>query len=70
MVVFFAEKEAVVFVAAQVVAHDCGQQIDDLMDLLLAHARHEGLGEAIIAEVLQKGDEGLFVRGAVESEEH
>ena len=70
VVMFFAKEETVIFVAAQVCAHDVGQQIDHLMDFSFAHPGDKLTGEAIVAELTKKGDKRLFVRGAIESEEH
>jgi len=70
MVVFLAEKKAMIFVAAQMIAHDLSQQINQLVNFFLAHPRNELLGEAVGAEQAEKGDQGLFVGGAIESEKH
>jgi hypothetical protein len=70
MVVFLAEKEAMVFVVAQVIAHDPGQQINHLVDFLFAHAGNKFMGKTVAAEQAEKGDQGLFVCGAVDSEKH
>ena len=59
-----------IFVAAQVIAHDQGQQVYHLMNLCFAHAGNKFTGEAIIAELVEKGDQRLFVCSAIESEEH
>jgi hypothetical protein len=56
VVIFFAEEEAVVFVAAQMIAHNAGQQIDHLVDFVLAHAWNKRIGKAGIAEVVKKCD--------------
>jgi uncharacterized protein YrrD len=68
--IFFTKEEAVVFVAAQVIAHDLGQQVNHLMDFIFAHPGDKLMGEAVIAELTKKSDKRLFVRGAIESEEH
>jgi len=70
MVVFLAEEKAMIFVSAQMIAHDVSQQINQLVNFLLAHSGNEFLGEAVGAEQTEKGDQGLFVGGAIESEKH
>jgi hypothetical protein len=70
VVMLFAKEEAMIFVATQVIAHDQGQQVNHLMNLCFAHPGNEFTGEAIVAELLEKGDKRLFVCSAIESEEH
>lgn len=70
MVMFFTKKESVIFLAGEVVSHDGSAQVDELMYFLLRHAGHQDAGQSIIAEMLEKGDQGLFIRGAVHSKKH
>jgi len=70
VVMLFAQEETMIFVAAQVIAHDQGQQVNHLMNLCFAHPGNEFTGEAIVAELVEKGDKRLFVCSAIESEEH
>jgi hypothetical protein len=70
MMVFFVEKEAVVFVTAEMVLHDGRQQIDDLMKLLFAHAGGKNWQETPITEMAQKIDERLLIGGTIESKKH
>jgi hypothetical protein len=66
----FTKKESVIFLAGEVVAHNGGTQVDKLMYFLLRHAGHQDAGQSVIAEMLEKGDQGLFIRGAVHSKKH
>lgn len=59
-----------VFIAAQVVAHDLGEEINHLMDLLTRHAGNQLADQAIIAALAKKDDQRLLVCGAIESENH
>jgi hypothetical protein len=66
----FTEKEGVVLVSTQMIFHDGGYLVNHLMNLRFGHAGNEYIEEAIIAEVLQKGDQGLFVGGAINAKIH
>lgn len=70
MMMIFAEKEGVVLVPTQMVSHDGGQLVNHLMNLRFGHAGNKYVEEAIVAEVLQKGGQGLFVRGAINAKIH
>lgn len=70
MMVFFTQKKAMVFVASQVIFHDAGQEVDDLMNLSFAHAGHKHAGKPIIAETVEKFNERLLVGGAIHPKKH
>jgi len=70
MVMLFAEEEAMVFIAAQVVMHDLGQEINHPVDFLFRHAGNQRTEKAIIAEPVKKGDQRLLVSSAIESKKH
>jgi hypothetical protein len=66
----FTQKKAMVFVANQVVFHDAGQKIDDLMNFCFTHAGHEHAGKPIIAETVEEFNERLLVGGAIHPKKH
>jgi len=70
VVVLFAQKKAVIFVAAQMFFHDVGQQVDDLMNFFFAHPRNKDAGESLIAEMVEKGNQRLLVGGAIHAKKH
>ena len=67
MVMLFAEEEAMVFVTAQVVAHDLGQEINHPVDFFFHHAGNQRTDKAVVAELAKEGDQRLLVCGAIKS---